>query len=72
LNGEGGTLYFGIDDQGIVQGHRIERKAADEFRRAMSELLKKFTPTVSFPFLSFPFLSFPFLSFPLISFHYIF
>ena len=44
LNVRGGTLYLGINDQGIVKGIHMTRKKRDEFLLELDINLKKFTP----------------------------
>lgn len=46
LNTEGGTLFFGIDDNGFVVGCDLTRKDMDEFRTILSQTLRRFTPQV--------------------------
>lgn len=44
LNVRGGTLFLGINDQGLVKGIHMVRKKRDEFILEIDQLLKKFTP----------------------------
>jgi len=46
LNTEGGTLYFGIEDDGKVTGCRLDRKSIDELRSKMSQTMRRFYPPV--------------------------
>lgn len=46
LNVRGGTLYLGINDQGLVKGIHLTRKKRDEFLLELDQNLKRFTPPV--------------------------
>lgn len=46
LNSYGGTLYFGINDDGIVKGMVLSRKDIDEFQIGLDISLRNFTPKV--------------------------
>ena len=46
LNGEGGTLYFGIEDDGVVTGVGLGRKERDDVQRRLGQIIKEFYPAV--------------------------
>lgn len=46
LNTNGGTIYFGIDDDGRVQGLRLDRAQRDRLRTIISKQINKFQPAV--------------------------
>ncbi len=46
LNSQGGTLYLGINDDGLALGIRLDRKLFDEIVVAFDRKLKHFTPPV--------------------------
>jgi len=46
LNSQGGTLYLGINDDGLALGIRLDRKLFDEIAIAFDRKLKHFTPPV--------------------------
>lgn len=46
LNTEGGVIYFGIDDDGRVQGIQLDRSQRDQLRTEISRLINKFQPSV--------------------------
>lgn len=46
LNGEGGTLYFSVEDDGTVTGVKLERKERDDVRHRIGQIIKEFYPAV--------------------------
>ena len=46
LNGEGGTFYFGIEDNGVVTGVELGRKERDDVQRRLGQIVKEFYPAV--------------------------
>lgn len=46
LNSEGGSMYFGINDSGIIKGINLGRSDIDEFQINLDQTLRKFTPKV--------------------------
>lgn len=46
LNSDGGSLFFGINDSGIVKGINLGRSDIDEFQINLDQNLRKFTPKV--------------------------
>ena len=46
LNGEGGTLCFGIEDTGVVTGVKLGRKERDDVQRRLGQIVKEFYPAV--------------------------
>lgn len=46
LNSYGGTLYFGINDEGIVKGVVLGRKEIDEFQINLDITLRNFVPKI--------------------------
>ncbi|XP_041479183.1 schlafen-like protein 1 [Lytechinus variegatus] len=46
LNSSGGTLMFGVDDKGNVQGTPMSHKQEDDVRLAIDQIIKKFDPPV--------------------------
>ena len=46
LNGEGGTPYLGIEDNGVVTGVRLGRKERDDVQRRLGQVIKEFYPAV--------------------------
>eukprot|EP00037_Helgoeca_nana_P014144 m.131213 g.131213 ORF g.131213 m.131213 type:complete len:457 (+) comp22415_c0_seq1:336-1706(+) len=43
---DGGTIYLGVDDDGIVKGVVMGRAKRDKFRLAMNQMLRSITPAV--------------------------
>ena len=46
LNSKGGTLYFGINNDGIVKGTDIKEYEIQSFKKKLYDSLKKFVPPV--------------------------
>ena len=46
LNTEGGKIYYGISDSGIVSGVKLQRKFRDIFTQSFDNSLNKFRPPV--------------------------
>ena len=46
LNSYGGTIYFGIADDGTIRGTNLSRKDIDEFLLSLDYRLRKFRPRV--------------------------
>ena len=46
LNSKGGTLYYGIDDNGLIKGINIRDYEIDNFKKKVYEELSKFRPKV--------------------------
>jgi predicted HTH transcriptional regulator len=44
LNTDGGVLYYGITDAGIISGVEMNRKARDIFVRNVDAVLNRFAP----------------------------
>jgi len=44
VNGDGGILYIGIENNGLVTGVNLDRDARDEIRRRISQTVKNFYP----------------------------
>lgn len=47
MNQTGGQLFFGIDDNGTVEGIRLDRRKRDELSRALNQELATITPKVA-------------------------
>eukprot|EP00117_Sycon_ciliatum_P022695 scpid19380/ scgid0412/ len=46
-SGEGGTIYLGIDSDGVVSGVQWNRKLRDDFRLVVDQMMHNFKPVVS-------------------------
>ena len=46
LNTNGGSIYFGIADNGVILGHRLFRKQIDQLKLEIDTLMSKFTPAL--------------------------
>jgi len=46
LNSKGGTLYFGINDSGVIKGIEVNDKQIQSFSRKLRSALTKFKPPV--------------------------
>lgn len=46
LNSKGGTLYFGINNDGVVKGTDVKEYEIQSFKKKLYEALKKFAPPI--------------------------
>lgn len=46
LNTNGGSVYFGVTDNGVILGHRLFRKQIDQLKLEIDSLMGKFTPAL--------------------------
>jgi len=46
LNTNGGVIFFGIEDDGTVQGIQLDRGSRDHLRTEISKLINRFQPSV--------------------------
>ena len=46
LNSKGGTLYFGINNDGVVKGTDLKEFEIQSFKKKLYEALKKFVPPI--------------------------
>ncbi|OMJ90467.1 hypothetical protein SteCoe_7169 [Stentor coeruleus] len=47
LNTEGGILFYGIKDNGVVEGISLSRKDRDQFTLALDNIFQKFNPQIT-------------------------
>jgi predicted HTH transcriptional regulator len=46
LNTEGGSIYFGIEDNGTIKGVELGRKERDDLRLGIDNVVNRYTPQV--------------------------
>lgn len=46
LNNRGGSIYIGIEDEGIVTGVKLDRKDRDDLQQRVGQILGEFSPAV--------------------------
>lgn len=46
LNTEGGTIYYGVADNGLITGIKMNRKGRDLFTQSFDNILNKFRPAI--------------------------
>ena len=46
LNGDGGTLFLGVEDDGMVSGILLNHKQRDDIRKRITDAVKEFFPAV--------------------------